>query len=54
LKKVLLGHPTLRIGFDPTQCACTHDMSNRLIIVSHLSIYIALFTEWALQKRSRL
>ena len=22
---------TLRIGFDPTQCACAHDMSNRLI-----------------------
>src|SRR6218665_891641 len=21
---------TLRIGFDPTQCACAHDMSNRL------------------------
>src|SRR6218665_3997624 len=22
---------TLRIGFDPTQCDCAHDMSNRLI-----------------------
>jgi len=22
---------TLGIGFDPTQCACAHDMSNRLI-----------------------
>ena len=22
---------TLRIGFDPTQYACAHDMSNRLI-----------------------
>jgi len=25
---------TLRIGFDPTQFACAHDMSNRLIAVS--------------------
>ena len=24
---------TLRIDFDPTQCACAHDMSNRLIHV---------------------
>jgi len=22
---------TLGIGFDPTQCACAHDMSNRLM-----------------------
>jgi len=25
---------TLRIGFDQTQCACAHDMSNRLIDMS--------------------
>jgi len=23
---------TLRIGFDLTQCACAHDMSNRFIL----------------------
>jgi len=26
---------TLRIGFDPTQCACAYDMSNRLIMIDH-------------------
>jgi len=25
---------TVGVGFDPTQCACAHDMSNRLIGVA--------------------
>jgi len=28
---------TLRIVFDPTQCACAHDMSNRLIAITSSS-----------------
>ena len=29
---------TLRIGFDLTQCACAHDMSNRLIPFSPITL----------------
>src|SRR6218665_541352 len=27
-------HDCIRIGFEPTQCACAHDMSNRFILLS--------------------
>src|SRR6218665_4010756 len=48
---------TLRIGFDPTQCACAHDMSNRLIgripKYDHISSYLRDILRW-LPARQRI
>jgi len=44
---------TLRIGFDPTQCAGAHDMSNRLIrVLCYLSIKESILEEWFLMAKT--
>ena len=40
------------IGFDLTQCACAHDMSNRLIHVGYLGLRRLSLTLWNSSSRS--
>src|SRR6218665_1247561 len=35
---------TQRDLFDPTQCSCAHNMSNRLIYISRFDIYIYIYS----------
>ena|SRR6218665_745170 len=40
---------TLRIGFDPTQCTCAHDMSNGLrLYISYFVTTFSLTVTWDL------